>query len=304
MALRRYVASGKAETNAVLLSVAATVAVALGAGLVEGLVSLWFSLFILFPILLGAVVGGVGSVVVKRQKLRAPVVALLVGALAGSAAYATTHGISYAAFRREVAATVREESPGATEEQVGRAVDDAIVQASGRAGFAGFMLLAAEQGITVTSHGSKNTFNGVGAWVVWALEWLCAAALAGGLMLVAANEPFCEGCEEWFGGEHHLRAGGDGKRKQERQALLAALDAGDDAAVAQALASVNPKNHFALTARSCGKCGLEVFFTLKRVVIASNKTNVTKVKSWLVGREQAARFQQAIAPPPGPSAGA
>jgi hypothetical protein len=81
MSLRRHVASGRGGPRAIAAVLGAALAAGVAVGIVEGLLDGWFSLLVLFPLLIGGAAGGLAAWGVARFRLRAPVVALLLGAV-------------------------------------------------------------------------------------------------------------------------------------------------------------------------------------------------------------------------------
>jgi hypothetical protein len=295
MSLRRYVASGRGGPRAIASVLGASLAAGIAAGIVEGLLDAWFSLLVLFPLLIGAAAGGLAAWGVGRFRLRAPVVALLLGAVSGGAGYVATHAVNYLQFRSAVEDVMRDSNPGA---DLHAAFDEALRDKTGASGFRGYLALSAEQGVSVKRMGASDkgiALSGTAAWIMWLCELLIAAATAAFIAFGRAREPFCETCEQWFGPDHHVAAGGNGS-KAARNELIAALDAGDVVRGAAVFATPpTAKGGFALLASSCPRCQLDAHCTLKLVATARRgQTRVTKLDSWLMARAELKQLGDAI----------
>ena len=296
MSLRRYVASGRGGPRAIVAVLGASLAAGIAVGIVEGLLDGWFSLLVLFPLLIGLAAGGLASWGVARFRLRAPLVALLLGTMGGGAGYVTTHAVNYLQFRSAVEAAMRHDSP--TGVDLDAAFDEALREKTGAAGFRGYLALNAEQGVSIKRMGASDkgvALTGIGAWIVWLCELLIAAATAAVLAFSRAREPFCEGCEQWFGPVKHVAAGGNGG-KPARKELIAALDAGDVVRGAAVFATPpTAKGAFTLSASSCPRCQMDAHCTLKQVVAARRgQARFKKLESWLMTRAELEQLGDAI----------
>jgi hypothetical protein len=292
MSLRRYVATGHGGLRAMAAVLGASLAAGVAVGIAEGLLDAWFSLLVLFPLLIGVAAGGLASWGVARFRLRAP----LVGAVGGCAGYVATHAVNYLQFRSAVEDVMRDSNPAGAD--LDAAFDEALHEKTGASGFRGYLALNAEQGVSIKRMGTSDkgvALTGIGAWIVWLCELLIAAATAAFIAFGRAREPFCEGCEHWFGPAVHIAAGGDGS-KPARKELIVALDAGDVVRGAAVFATPpSAKGGFALIASCCPRCQLDAHCTLKQVVIAKRgKERVTKLESWLMATAELKQLRDAI----------
>ena len=297
MSLRRYVPTGRGGP----FSFTAVLGVALAGGVVvgalEGAIDKWFSLFLVFPALIGLAAGGGAAWMIGRQRLRAPLLAMLLGAAGGTAGYLAVHAVDYVRFRADVGEMIRGESPGAADSEVADAVDALLVQETGEAGVRGFLEIAARRGVSLKHAGASDkglAFTGIGAWLLWLCELLVSAGIAGALARGRAKAPFCESCDTWYGPEQQLAAGGAGAAGMQR-AMLSALEAGDlDGAAGVLAPPPSAKASFVLTASTCPGCGVDAHCTLKRVVYKKKGPQVSTVESWLLTRDEAARLGAAV----------
>jgi hypothetical protein len=296
MSLRRYVATGRGGSRAIAAVLGASLAAGIAVGIAEGLLDAWFSLLVLFPLLIGLAAGGLASWGVARFQLRAPVLALLLGAAGGGAGYVATHAVNYLQLRSIVEDAMRDSNPAGAD--LHAAFDEALREKTGASGFRGYLALSAEQGVSIKRMGTSDKgigLTGTGAWIMWLCELLIAAATAAFIAFGRAREPFCEGCEQWFGPALHVAAGGDGSKPARRE-LIAALDAGDVVRGAQVFATPpSAKGGFALLASSCPRCQIDAHCTLKQVVTAKRgQPRVTKLESWLMASTELKQLGDAI----------
>jgi hypothetical protein len=299
MSIRRYVASGRGGLGAMLAVLAASLLGGVLVGVVEGLVSRWISLFILFPMLIGAIAGATGAAAVARFKLRAPAIALVLGFVGGAVGYATTHAISYLQFRSAVTDMIKKDRPTASDAELSTALDELLVRATGSPGFRGYLESAAREGVRLKRAGSSDdvglSLKGTAAWIVWALELLAAAAIAGGLAWVRARQPFCEDCQLWYGSAS-LVANGLGSRKEAAKRVMSALEVGDVDSAARALSDREARSpvRLELTAANCPRCTGDTSCVLSCVVVQKKKTQRSKLATWLMPRQELAQLTSAV----------
>jgi hypothetical protein len=82
--------------------------------------------------------------------------------------------------------------------------DQLLIAKTGHAGFAGFMIIRAQEGETISStHGgmSKDSgihITGIGMWILWTAEALIVIGVSMTFVRKQAKAPFCEECGTWF----------------------------------------------------------------------------------------------------------
>lgn len=306
MSLRRYVPSGRGGPGAIPAVLAASLLAGVTLGVIEGLVSRWLSLFILFPLFIGAAAGAVAAAMITRFKLRAPALALLLGFAGGTAGYVAEHVTDYVRFRSEVAAAFQQEQPTASDADISTAIDEMLIHEVGASGFQGFLQIAAREGIRVKRTESTSdtglSFQGTAAWILWAFELLCAAAVAAGIAWSKARKPFCEDCDTWYGPAAPVARSGAGNKAMQRQ-VLAALDSGDLAGAAHAFYAARdpkPRAIIELTAAICPGCSGDAHCQLDRVVL-QKRAQRSKIASWLMHRPELSQLSAALerVDPPG-----
>lgn len=299
MSLRRYVASGRSGPGALPAVLAASLLAGVALGVIEGLISRWLSLFLLFPLFIGIAAGATAAAMVARFKLRAPGLALLLGFVGGAAGYVADHVTVYFQFRSEMAAVVKQDQPAASDADVSAKIDEMLTHEVGAPGFQGFLRLSAREGVSIkrmtTSSDAGLSLKDTAAWILWAIELLGAALIAGWLASSKAREPFCEDCDAWYGAASPVAGGGSGSKQMRRQ-LLAALDVGDlDAATRAFFGAPDPKSraHFELTVATCPRCSGDAHCRLDRVVV-QKKAQRSKIATWLMPRPELSQLTAAL----------
>ena len=302
MSRRPYVPSGTSDSGALPIVFGATLGAAIGAGLVEGFVAQWFSLLLLFPLVLGGVVGGVGNHFVGKGRARNPLVVGVIGLVMGILSQTVVHVVEYERTRSRVAAAL-ETNPKAAEfvheHGIDGAVDAALAGEAGSLPFVGYLRLAAEQGITITNHGSKGpNLTGGFAYALWLCELLLAGGLAAWMMTGRAKEPFCERCDAWYDTEQVVASGaGDGASVK---ATLRRLEGGELVLARDELGQGDGKSGALLVLRGCSRCAdHEPVIELRHVTKLNKKPETKKVYASLVTQAEAQELR-----PPRPVEGA
>jgi hypothetical protein len=183
---------------------------ALALGWVLFVVSEYIYLVFLFPVLAGIAQGLMVERAVKSGRVRSPVLAGLVGLLAGALIYGCLHYLEYQDFRAEVrnVLALQFESEGRTLSpgEVEALVDWILISETGKAGFQGFMAMSAAEGVSIGRVlGDQNIrLASFWAWAYWLVEMAVVAGMAGFSGWKAARAPYCESCEVWYGQGRHL----------------------------------------------------------------------------------------------------
>jgi hypothetical protein len=177
---------------------AACLGAALAGGVLEGVVSRWLSLLLVFPALLGGIVAFAAVRVIARSHIRAPWVAAGLAGVAGLCAQLALHGVQYAQFRSDLGSQFAE-SPKAGSDTA-PVLDQVLEQETGQRGFAGFLLFRAKLGTEIkkAGHSSGMKLDGLGFWILFALNFLIAGGIAASSAYSRANAPYCEPCQRWY----------------------------------------------------------------------------------------------------------
>jgi hypothetical protein len=267
MSLRRYVPSGRATPLAIVAVLVAAVIGGVVTGGVEAVIARWVSLFFVFPLFIGALAGAGASFAIRRGKLRAPAIALVLGVVGGAAGYFAEHVTEYKLY------------------------------GAGAPSFVGFLELRARAGVTLKTEDYDPGLRLVGtqAWILWLAELLLSAGVAGALAYKRANEPFCESCENWFAREVTVQTNGAGTREMRKQ-LLAAIERGDVDAAAGAFFGPRPAKsplRFHLTMRVCPRGGRGVgYFQLYQRRV--RQQGQRRLAHWLMAEPDRERFAAAL----------
>jgi hypothetical protein len=298
---RPYRPSGKSDPGALpALFVATLVAGALAGALLGVITHALIDLLIIFPLLVGLAAGGVAAWRIGAGKVRAPLVAAVIGLVGGLAGQVTKYAVDYQFFRQRVAEAFADESPGT---EVGPALDEYLRQHTGSAGFVGFLKFQAEKGITLKNHGDKGIeLTGAAVWVLWIVELLIAGGTAAGLAVARAKEPFCEKCSRWYDRDEAVAEGAAERWKD----VVAAVERGDAAGALAARGERTPKARAVLRLVACSKC--EAHEPVLRIVVGTRldtkKPNEKRVYESLVRHELGRALREAAAGAPGQATGA
>jgi len=166
-----------------------------------GLLSRAIYLGFLFPLVMGFAGGAVVKAAVKEGRVRNPLLAAAFGLIAGILMFAAMHAVQYFSFRAEFRNYIVEEyGPLSQSElsQVDELIDLYLVEETQVSGFWGYMLLRAEDGVSIGRVSSSSRFN-LGPFLSW-IYWLAEIAVAAGIAAYggwqAAGKPFCEACDQ------------------------------------------------------------------------------------------------------------
>jgi hypothetical protein len=187
-------------------------------------------LVIAFPILGGALAGGVLTRAVKSAKIRSPLMAGLMGIVAGIIMYGVYHFASYyVTFRNDVRSIYEENHPNDTftDAEFDDYLNVVLQREVGDTGFVGYLKFAADTGFSITRTSATSNESGLEiqgnvAFAYWGVEILLAALVAAILPWNAAKEPFDETSNQWYGGPTVIALSSTKSRK----ALLRALKDG------------------------------------------------------------------------------
>lgn len=162
------------------LILAAAAAVGLGFGLFL-LDSQGFYLVGLMPLLGGAILGFVVRLPVPLTWTRtAPL--MLIALLAALGMMAVYWYLQYDAYQNTIVATVQENQPSITREEVLSRIDEVQMETYGVSGFPAFVMDYAETGFTIGRVGSSDSssleFKGNLAYGFWIFELVIAVAMA------------------------------------------------------------------------------------------------------------------------------
>lgn len=195
-------------TGLLILIVAAIIGGA-AVGILVSFVERLVYLIILFPILMGLAGGFILANAIRLGKVRNPLVGAIFGVVIGILIYGSYHFAGYLNFREEVKTMILEDA-GITAADIlpedwvylDEFIDTFLEEEYGQPGFLGYMMLAAEEGVSISPMTSSNdkgiNLGQTGTWIYWVVELLIIVgiALVGGRN--AALNPYCENCDQWM----------------------------------------------------------------------------------------------------------
>jgi hypothetical protein len=193
-------------------------------------------LIVLFPIGLGIAAGAILSSVITRQKVRNPALAVVAGLLMALVIYGTLNYGGYLSFQSEMRQVASEKGVLAADAQ-DALIDMVLASETGSTGFFGYLKLMAQEGVSIGRVGSSNqaTLPEPLTWGYWLVELGIIGAIAALAGREAAKKPFCETCQQWYGGGTHLGSAAEAAKEQ----LLGAAQSGSFRKVGQSLSQRN-----------------------------------------------------------------
>jgi hypothetical protein len=131
--------------------------------------------------------------------------------------------------------------------------------------------------------------------VIWGIELTGLMLFAGFIAYARAREPFCVGCETWFGPERGFIRGGAATKTSAGE-VTRQLAAGNPSAAALAFtgSEVMPPAVLELATRACPKCATDVYFRLRDVRVKNGKEHKGYHADWLLSTTDSKAFLDAI----------
>ncbi len=201
--MREYKASGKAP----ILGVGIGIIISALSGAIVG----WLlytiinllggrSLIIIFPLVAGVIAGFGVAFGVTTGKIRNVIVAATLGLVAATAANFTEHYMGYRNFLGQVRQEITEAGKAPTNLEVQTVADLFLQKEVGKTGYWGYFDFEMKAGTSIgrLSSGGVNT-GSFGAQILNFVEWLLMAGAASFLAFGAANNPFDEHSDQWYG---------------------------------------------------------------------------------------------------------
>jgi hypothetical protein len=267
MPARPYRASGKSEPGALSVLLIGSTGLAVIFGIAESFLSQWFNLLLVFPAIIGFAAGALASKQIRTRRIRAPVTAALFALSAAWIGQATLHGVDYWRFRNRFVGEIESKRQSLLQEHADnpedvkeiqaldavKLADDQLEKKTGSRGFQAYLKIAAEQGFTISHHGSKGPqVSGIGTWLFWLFDFIVAGGVAFFIAFERANKPFCETCKRWYDKEA-VTAVGSPEAKNWKPAQKA-LDVRDWQGFANNLGQPTPKAASLLLLERCSTC--------------------------------------------------
>ncbi|MBD2184193.1 hypothetical protein [Aerosakkonema funiforme] len=198
--MKPYQPSNKVASGAFKWLLLSSVIGGLAIGGITFAVSRLVYLVLVFPALMGLAGGMVSANAVRGGKVRNPLIASAFAALTGLIVYGTVQAGEYLSFKQEASREISKEFG-----QVDRAIADKMIDAylnqeTGATGFWGFMKYSAKQGVKIGKFGTEGAqLDETFTWVYWLIELAIIDGIAIALAYFAAQQPFCESCNGWYG---------------------------------------------------------------------------------------------------------
>jgi hypothetical protein len=276
---------------------------------------------ILTSVIQGVIVGVAMGFMVGRLRMRAPMLAAVIGFACGSLSVFLVHYAHYVQSVYEVRDAVLQDirdDQDSTPDQKKRALDlfgamdpfvltDKIVIFPGtqKHGFLGAMILRNRAGLTIRGH-TKAT--GAFLWLLWAAEGVFVAGTAAAMARSRAAAPYCEDCGAWCIKQGDLFA----LPGSSSEALAAAVREGRPDQLAALRANppeVDGPGHVVLTLHACPSCDQSFADVKHRISNGKEVKETSLVKELRVSPELAATCRaeftkpapaSAAEPSPGP----
>lgn len=199
----------------VVMLISALVLIGAGLGFVAHFISQYFYLILLFPAAIGFVLGLVGAAMVKKGRIRNPLIGGLAGFLGGVFAMLMMHYFDYETFRADMA-VYEQEAPEffrdvradnaswkkpdefkETQEEYDRFIEAMRVQS-----FPAFMELQAHRGVELKKAASSSSTSGLnlgyyGSYIYWIVEVLIVSVITYMMVRAQAAQPYCRDCDDW-----------------------------------------------------------------------------------------------------------
>ena len=179
-------------------------------GFVVGIISNLIYIVFVFPLVLGINNGKLIADVVQKAKIRKLSQLVILSLLSAIMIYAALHYARYFGFQIRASLEISSSfSEALEEENLGMAkalVNYALTEETGHAGFVGYMIYRANEGVSIgrLSRSSGLNLGPVLTWLYWALEFgiIFGLTIQKGKKVIGMS--FCEACGNWYGKEKHL----------------------------------------------------------------------------------------------------
>jgi len=293
--LKKFRPSYKMPFGSALAMLVTSIAGGLIIGGIVGFVAQYIYLIYLFPLIMGAVAGLLLATVVRRGKVRNPVITVLFSILTAMILYGTYQFASYYLDRQKIVDQIMS-TQGVDNSTAQDAFDRVLNKDVGTTGFVGYLEFTAKQGIRFSSVGSSSgsdlaPIQGNIVYGYWLLEFLGIALIAAVGGARETTKPFCETCGNWYRGTAFV---GNVDRKSSKQ-FVKALRQGDFSQAKLFFIPPTRPPRTDLIADYCKTCNTsDVILTAKRVVyVRRNRTNSPVIIRGVVSHQQFADLMPA-----------
>jgi hypothetical protein len=199
--MKPYKPSNIAPTRGIQLLLLAAILGGILTGGIFSFISRFIYLIVLFPAVMGGTVGFTNAIAVKTGKVRNPILSGAIAVLAGLIAYGSLNFGQYLYFRQTEAAEITKLSGIKSSSEIDGIIDSLLQEKTQATGFVGYIKSTAQDGINITRRGRDSgiTLNETFTYAYWLLEIAIIGGIAFTLASNAAQEPFCEEAQDWYG---------------------------------------------------------------------------------------------------------
>lgn len=197
--MRVYKPSNIAPPQSIAILAASSLLSGVVIGSSTAFVSKFIYFIVLFPMGMGFATGATLGFVVKKAKIRNPMIALAWGVFGGIFTYgALTYG-QYINFQQETEKIMQKDYGISDKKQVADQINAILKQETGDEGFSGFLKFSAKEGTSISRGSSKVKLNETFTYLLWLIELGIVGFLAASIPFSAAGEPFNEEGNNWYG---------------------------------------------------------------------------------------------------------
>ncbi|WP_055075246.1 hypothetical protein [Pseudanabaena sp. 'Roaring Creek'] len=197
--MKIYKPSNIASSQSISILAVASLVSGVAVGSSAAFISKFIYFIILFPLVMGFSTGATLGFIVKKTKIRNPMISLGMGLLGGIITYGSLMYGQYINFQQETEKVMLREYNISDKRQVEEQTNAILQQETGASGFVGFVKLSAKEGTTISRGSSKIKLNDTFSYLLWAVELGIVGFLAASIPFGAAGEPFNEDGNDWYG---------------------------------------------------------------------------------------------------------
>jgi hypothetical protein len=284
------------KTN-ILALLPAVLILVIGGGLVgmaAGLVGSFFYLAIVFPIGMGFAGMWVAEAAARAGRVREKSRVLVVFVLTALVLYGAFHYSRYLVFQAGSWLALSKEGGAQMDMALARALTNyALRQETGHAGFFGYLLLRAKDGVSIGRFYSQNrlALTGFLVWLYWAVEFGLILWIMQGGVKDYLRVPVCETCGRRLGREHHL----GGTTPANEPLLLDLLGRHDLAGLGGLLVKDAGLPSVELYMRKCDRCGQSTsVLTVRRARLGTRGVVLSDVSKATLPAQEGTLFLQQL----------
>jgi hypothetical protein len=198
--MKPYKPSNIAPASGVQLTLLISILSAVLSGGILSFIAKFFYLIVLFPAVLGGAIGFATSVGGNQGKVRNPLIAGGIAAIAALVGYGSLHFGQYLTFKQSFTEEIAQQSGGTPAANIDELIDEVLTKETGNKGFVGYVQFTAKQGMEITRSrgGSGIKLDETFTYIYWLIELAIIEGIAIWIAAKAAREPFCEQSQDWY----------------------------------------------------------------------------------------------------------